>query len=104
MKRKLSRVQGPWRRRAITILLSVVLLFGKFTPRARAHWIGSARRRRRPERAFTVLLFTSAMVILSGRQFVIWSILVGSMTSIFVVLATFYTILRSNKSAGDLEG
>jgi hypothetical protein len=90
MKQKLSCIRSPWGRLLITALINLLYVFGYFSGRrARVHWIGYRRYRRR-ERVLTVLLFASAMLCLNPEDFAFWSTLTGGMMSIFLVLHMVY--------------
>jgi hypothetical protein len=67
-------------------------------PRARAHWIGYHRRPHRPERAFYILLFASAMILLEPYQFLLWSIALGAGTSLFLLLHTIYQFVPRRRA------
>jgi hypothetical protein len=53
-----------------------------FRPRHRVHWLGQRPRLPRPERVFILLTFLSAMWLLEPREYAIWSMMVGSFTSV----------------------
>ncbi len=94
MKEKFSRVRYSWHRIYITVLIVFLLCRDKLTSsRARVHWVGYHRRRPRPERPLFILLFLSAMVILTPHDFAYWAVLGGGTSSIFVVLTTIYLLI-----------
>jgi len=94
MKQKLSHINSPWRRLSITVFVNSLLFLNHFTsPRARIHWIGSHRRRRRLERPVIILLFVSAMILLEAREYVIWSTIWGGVTAFFILLHTIYRLI-----------
>lgn len=65
-------------------------------PRAHVHWIGP-KRPRRPERLFIAVVYVWAIVLLEAHQLLVWSVIWGSLSSMFVVTRSF-AMLRSKKS------
>jgi hypothetical protein len=97
MEQKLSRIHSRWRRRIIRLYLCCLVFVDQCTartfPRARIHWIGYHRRPRRPERLMAMLLFAFAMILLEPREFVLWSIEMGSALSVACVALTVYRLV-----------
>jgi hypothetical protein len=99
MKLYLSRVLSLWRRRILTVVISILLFLSRFTSRrSRVHWIGRHDRPRRPERAVFVSFFAIAMSLLEPREYVVWSITWGSATSVFLILVTLYRLLPRKRA------
>ena len=99
MKRKLSHIISPWRRRSITVYMKSLLFLGKFaSPRARIHWVGNYRRRPRLERPVIILLFLSAMIVLEAREYAIWSAIWGGFTSIFIIVYAIYRLIPRKRN------
>ena len=85
----------PTIKKRIRSLLSYVR---KSSPRASFHWIGYHRRSLRIERHLYVLLFASALVLLEPREYVLWSISLGSATSLFLMLVTVYRLIPRKRA------
>ena len=61
--------------------------------RSRVHWIGKRTRRARPERAFIILTFISAMLLLKPYEYAVWATMVGGFTSFAVTLHSVYRLI-----------
>jgi len=94
MKRKLSQIRTPWRRRLITFLVNVLVFLGRHSSiRARVHWLGRQQRPRRLERLLGMFLILGAMLILEPRQLALWSIIWGGFFAISLNLYTVYHLI-----------
>jgi hypothetical protein len=88
MKQHLSCIRRTWRRLFVTVVIGALCFLNRLfaQPRRRMHWLGNQPRQRRPERAFIVLTFISAMILLEPRDFAIWAMMVGGATSCMVTV------------------
>ena|SRR5689334_23936993 len=96
MKQKLFPIISPWRRLAITTLMTALTFLDRFiSPRARIHWVGSHLRRRRFERHVIILLFVCAMIFLEPREIALWSAIWGGLAAFsFIFYMLFWFIPR----------
>jgi hypothetical protein len=95
VKRVLSRVSRPKKLILYIRLRLHIALLGiiKFSaPRTRAHWLG-APRQRRYERLLIPAMYIGGILFFDGRDFATWSMYVGGVASIFVVLYSVYRLV-----------
>src|SRR5687768_2972083 len=89
MKQKLQRIQSPFRRLIVSLLINAcVWISTTGASRAQVHWTSSPRPRRR-ERPLFALLIGSAWTLLESHEFVLWSALGGGI-AIFLVQYMLY--------------
>ena len=92
MRSKLARIRTPWRRRLVSLVLSAMVLAGRYrSPRARLHWVGHAHRPRRLERWLLAVLLLIAALIFEPREYLVWSIVWGGCLSLYL---TLYSLLK----------
>jgi hypothetical protein len=91
MSSQFSYIHTKWRRLAVKVLISCLLLISHLTrARARIHWIGGHGRPRRPERALMCLLIFGGMLTFETHELMTWSIMMGGGLAIFLNLYTVY--------------
>ena len=89
MKHKLDRIYNPWRRLAITLLINTLLQISKLqSARARAHWVGAAKRPRRLERPLFFVVLFLPVLLLELNQYLIWAVVWGGAASFFLITHT----------------
>ena len=99
MEQTLKRIQTPWRRRLITSLINFLLWLSLVRgPRAQAHWIGRANRRRRPERLVYLGILVISFLLVEPHQYMFWSVMWGGTLSIFLNLHTVYRFLPRKRA------
>lgn len=64
-------------------------------PRSRAHWIGKRSRLQRPERAFIVIMFAIAIILLEPYEYAVWATVIGGFTALMVPVISFRYLLRA---------
>lgn len=89
MKYKLSSIRSPWRRRLVSLFISLLVLLGKLqSRRARIHWVGNAGRPARPERLFFFILFFVPLGGLEPRLYLRWCLFWGLFFALFTLVET----------------
>jgi hypothetical protein len=99
MKHLLILITSPKRRLSITVLMSILSFFKRFIrPQARAkyHWIGKQSRLQRPERAFIILVFAIAIILLEPYEYAVWATVVGGLTAMTIPFISLRYILRAH--------
>ena len=95
MKEKLSRIQSPWRRLIISLVINCLVAFDQArSPRRRIHWIGSHSRPRRLERTFFIVVMFAAMLTFDAHQYIVWALAWGAGASLFVIIFTLYKLVQ----------
>lgn len=62
-------------------------------PRSQVHWLGHRPRRRRPERAFIVIVFGIGITLLEPYEIAVWALVVGGMTACMLALHSAYLLI-----------
>lgn len=89
MKKKLSSIRSPWRRRLVSLFISILLMLGKLqSRRARIHWLGNASRPPRPERLLFFLLFFVPLGWYEPRSYLRWCLFWGLFFALFTMVET----------------
>src|SRR5215510_2110598 len=95
MRNRLTFIHQPWRRLFVTIVINTFFFLSRLLQahsRQRIHWIGKYSRPARPERAFIVLTFVSAMILLEPHDYAVWAMLIGGVTSCMVFIQSVFHI------------
>jgi len=78
----------------LSLYLTWLIVQGQMqSSRARIHWLGNARRPRRPERALLFVLIIGALLALCPHQYLLWSAYWGGGAAIFVNLYMIYALI-----------
>jgi hypothetical protein len=97
MPHRLTLIRRTWRRLIVGISINILCFLNHFVaprPRWRMHWLGQRPRRQRPERAFIVITFATAMILLEPYEIAAWALISGGMTSCMLTLHSAYWIVN----------
>jgi len=99
MKKTLCQITRPWRRQAIRVLMSFLLLLNRFnSSRAYIHWVGRYNRPRRRERALFAFLFLGTLLAAGPQRHITWLTAWGGALAIFLNLLMLYQFIPRKRA------